>query len=933
MKLPTTNKKKKNTNKKPFSILKWASDNSLYLISFIIPVLSMLVVYYLKDVYPFGENMYLRSDCYHQYTPYLEILQEKLKEGGSLFYTWEIGAGMNFIAIAAYYLASPFNLLTIIWPGNMADFVSFSIILKMGLSGFAATYYLSKRFNKRSGSTIAFGMMYALSAYFAALSWNNMWLDCMWLLPFIVLGLDKLVKERKCRMYCISLALAIFSNYYIGIMLCIFSVIYFIYLFCVSDFDSPLGKLKERLITLANYAIYSLLAGGLAACIILPEYYMLLVTKSADSTFPEKLEEFFSLLYMIFRSLVCIPVSDLKMNPDPNIYCGVIIFILVPLFWMCKKINLKERIGKTVLAVIMLLSFNLNIPNYIWHGFHVPNQLPARESFIYIFIIIVIAYEAFIHLKDFKPSQIIKAAGGSLALILVLQELYRTSKIFTTTDYYYEVSMVKIVYLSALFIIIYAAVMLWYKHKPEMKSFITYVLVLVVFCELTLNMNVTSIVSTSNRNGYYEATSAYDSLNETAKKDADAENVKFYRSESVYHATRNDGARFGYDSMSTFCSVSIAAIQDFYDAIGMQTSFNAYSYYGHTPLTASMFSVKYEFSSSEPSLPTEASLLGNTTYLNSSNIQNNLYLYKHKNILPLGYLVNFDTDKIWNNEDVEYVDTNGNSVQDPEETTKDVINNFGGNPFDAQNSFVTTAVTGGKKIFHKLVTNGATITAAYDSSESQNVTNKNPETYDVYFYCPTSSDSLNISVDGQMSDPQFINVGTKQSTTKTFSSTNQNYICRVGNVSAGSNITVTASDGSSISALYAYAFDHEAWDADYNLLAAHSYQVDSFSDTKITGTVTSDKDGMIMYTSIPYDEGWSVYVDDKEVKTTGLCKGALTGVYIEKAGTHTITFKYCPKGFVFGLILTILCLIAFIGLIYVERYFTKKNGTYITSKK
>lgn len=95
----------------------------------------------------------------------------------------------------------------------------------MGLAGFSATYYLVKRFKTKHVPAVIFGMVYALSSYFAAFSWNIMWLDCMWLLPFIILGLDRLVTERKYKMYCIALALGIFSNYYIGIMLCIYSVI------------------------------------------------------------------------------------------------------------------------------------------------------------------------------------------------------------------------------------------------------------------------------------------------------------------------------------------------------------------------------------------------------------------------------------------------------------------------------------------------------------------------------------------------------------------------------------------------------------------------------------------------------------------------------------------------------------------------------------
>ena len=75
----------------------------------------------------------------------------------------------------------------------------------------------------------------------------------------------------------------------------------------------------------------------------------MLTTKSADSSFPTTLEETVSMLYMIFRSLICVPVADLKYYPEPNIYCSVAIFILIPLFWMCKKLMLKKELAKPLL--------------------------------------------------------------------------------------------------------------------------------------------------------------------------------------------------------------------------------------------------------------------------------------------------------------------------------------------------------------------------------------------------------------------------------------------------------------------------------------------------------------------------------------------------------------------------------------------------------
>lgn len=74
------------TNSKKFSIKDWFEKNKLYILAFVLPILSMLIVYYFKNIFPFGDQMYLRSDCYHQYTPYLEILQQKLKDGEAFLY-------------------------------------------------------------------------------------------------------------------------------------------------------------------------------------------------------------------------------------------------------------------------------------------------------------------------------------------------------------------------------------------------------------------------------------------------------------------------------------------------------------------------------------------------------------------------------------------------------------------------------------------------------------------------------------------------------------------------------------------------------------------------------------------------------------------------------------------------------------------------------
>ena len=105
------------------------------------------------------------------------------------------------------------------------------------------------------------------------------------------------------------------------------------------------------------------------------------------------------MLEMLTRQLINIPVH-LGLDHYPNIYCGVFIFLLIPLYAMNKKIQPRERIGKFCILLVFLLAFNINIFNFIWHGFHYPNSLPCRQSFIYVFFVLTMAFEAFYYLKE-----------------------------------------------------------------------------------------------------------------------------------------------------------------------------------------------------------------------------------------------------------------------------------------------------------------------------------------------------------------------------------------------------------------------------------------------------------------------------------------------------------------------------------------------------
>lgn len=177
-------------------------------LSGIIPMVICICIWMGRGVYPFGEQCILHMDMYHQYCPFFIEMADKLQNGGSLFYTWNLGLGSDFVALFAYYLASPLNLLLIFCPKDFViEFMTVITLLKIGACGWSFFYFLKEHFamehtgpnqERLCRGALVFACAYALSGFTAAYSWNIMWMDSVALTPLIFLGLERLVRQGKC---------------------------------------------------------------------------------------------------------------------------------------------------------------------------------------------------------------------------------------------------------------------------------------------------------------------------------------------------------------------------------------------------------------------------------------------------------------------------------------------------------------------------------------------------------------------------------------------------------------------------------------------------------------------------------------------------------------------------------------------------------------
>ncbi|MCI8396604.1 MAG: YfhO family protein [Clostridia bacterium] len=186
------------------------------------------ILVYLK-VYPFGDGTYIPVDAFPQYSSYLSYFKEIFFEGNSIFYSLGKSIGGEMYGLFAYYLASPFNLITLFFSKDKIA-LAFDIILiiKTSATSLSFFYFLNKK-SRIKISNLIFALAYSLSAYSITYGFNIMWLDALILLPLVITGIDRLISEDKIMLYIISLSITLITNYYMGFMVCVFALMYFMY--------------------------------------------------------------------------------------------------------------------------------------------------------------------------------------------------------------------------------------------------------------------------------------------------------------------------------------------------------------------------------------------------------------------------------------------------------------------------------------------------------------------------------------------------------------------------------------------------------------------------------------------------------------------------------------------------------------------------------
>lgn len=842
-------------------------DNRFCCLAFFCSALIMVLVFYCFKVAPFGDVSILRMDLYHQYGPLFAELYERVKNGDSLLYSWNTGMGGSFLGNFFNYLASPLLVVIFLFShANIPDAIALMILLKAAFAAAFFTYYLRKSQNRSDHITAAFGVLYSFCGFFIAYYWNVMWLDAMMLFPLVILGIERIIDKKGFLLYTLVLTVIMISNYYMALMVCLFSVLYFLvrYFSCygfADKLDVYKRKFKPSNMRLLNtgftFAGASVLAALLALFALLPTVFILRACSATSGSFPQDYKSYYSIFDFLANHLASVEPTIRSSGEDvlPNVYCGILTVMLIPLYLLSKSIKLKEKITHVLLLAVLYFSFNINYANYVWHGFHFPNDLPYRFSFMYSFILLILAHRAIRRIREFSGKELLLTGIGVMFFIVMVQEIGSKNVSEST------------VLISLAFTFVYTLVLAALRNKKLQAASVSLLVLCCVISESAI-ANTDNYSMNQTKESYCGDYADFADLKAMLDE---YHGGKMYRMELSSLRTRMDPAWYNYHGLSTFSSMASEKLSNLQSHLGMYGNYiNSYTYHPQTPVYNAMTALEYVVKKSDSTgLENEelyAPCVSNTTY----------EAYENRYALPIAFAVDAAVEN-WNDSE--------------------------SNPFAVQSDFLRRAC-GIQGVFTPMDVSYVYCSNLNDISTDTVLNNHiefsklDSSAYGSFTVTisPYVRQNCYLYVKSRAVDTVYVN-GDDLSLTQ---SIDEAYILDLGVLDANEEVDVEIpiKDDSSSGTVefFACGLDMDVFRQAFRALESGGMQITRFEETRIEGTVHTEPN-QILYTSIPYDDGWKIYVDGVRVSRKDYLKigQALLGIRIG-AGEHEIVMQYEPVG-------------------------------------
>jgi|GEM_PF-1574799 len=384
------------------------------------------------------------------------------------------------------------------------------IVLGLGLSN-SAFYELLKSFDIR---VLAFSLCYALSNFMLSYGMDMTRCSAIAIFPLLMLGIERLVYQRRYTLYVITFAVSIYLSFHTAIISSIFILLYF-FTRDYKSFPYFLDALKYKFASdIAAVAISMLVILNNLTSIFADENINMSFLHSGCITSP------LDIIKMLFSGTT--PSGTIENSMGIDIFCGTMVLLLVLSLIFNRGTNTRRKYAD--LAIILILFF-ANYSRQLGHflnGFLYTNSNVSYFNYVLIFMLLITAYTSLyaVHLNS----------SGSLVLCFsALVVLIISTSIFCVFYDSFTPFMKSIEYLLAYFLLI----IVW-KNRSMTNLVFNYLFSIVIILEMIAS-----------------AVTGFRTVAETAISYTDTDTYKFYTVENYIHESEPDARILVYESYYT----------------------------------------------------------------------------------------------------------------------------------------------------------------------------------------------------------------------------------------------------------------------------------------------------------------------------------------------------------------------------------------------
>ena len=839
-----------------------------------------------------GKYVILEGDALSGFASSMRSFCDNLLNGKSFFYSWSISMGVNgFLTLPSISITIP--LFLILNKLDISIVVIINLALKAGLASLFFYTYMDKTWKISGVKSLIFSVFYALCAYqISFMPFLITHEDAIFMLPLILYVCSEFADKGRYKILFPTYLYLFVSYFYMAYIVGFFSLLYLIlYLFFINRYD-----IKTIFKKLVFFGVCIIITAGISMAVLFPTAQHLFTSyaedaTTIDSTPAANLFDYYNQLFIGQNSKI--------LNIYPYIYCGLATLLLVPFYFVNKKISLNEKKLDILLLAIMIISGFITPVYLFWHCFDAPDNFFYRYSFIISFLLCVIACKESVYISEIKK----KSIWGVILLNIIFYLLYMILPRLLNLDAE-DINQNNIMFLivNASFLIIYGVWIIAFSKHGDKEKKQKGLGCLILF--ITIVESVVNGCSAYYKSDWYNPSNNYDtyklwisSTERTLGKIYEDGGEGFFRINFYNDYDYNGPLFFNYKGITYFSNLENYKVRKCMENLGIDTSPRVAVSYGLTDFTNMIFDVKYNVMSLDYGTHNE--------YVVDFN--QNPTIIKNENCLALGFLV------------------------------EDDICEFtfpGRNQFVNINSFAS-CITGEKVDLYEAYNgdveyNGYGVNIVRKDDGNVFLELGENETDDYYagtFFWSIPIDDRDAFVQMDYGSAiidrsaPFIIDG-KENKLNSYERLGASYIKQLSRFEDGFSFGICMSSSLLSPVLYppkmyfAY-YNYDNFIKVYDALKDGQMEIVNYKNDYIDAHIDVEEDGKVLFTSIPYDEGWEIKVNGVKTEPLQLLDGAFIGLDLP-VGTYDLEFRYHVPGFKTGYIISFISIMMMLSVFFVN---------------